>query len=129
VLEQFVLEGIVDVLLDDDVFGVTLRAGRKSHTNVSPCLSPHKQIIQSPNASVYQKKNHDTRSKRLFCKQYDKTFQYGTNAPNTPNASPASEPPIRVCLLFICLFAWQGRARHGMTEKVLLTESHSQGRP
>lgn len=28
-LEQFVLESIVDVLLDDDVFGVTLR--RKSH--------------------------------------------------------------------------------------------------
>jgi hypothetical protein len=55
VLEQFVLEGIVDVLLDDDVFGVTLRAGRKSHTNISPCFFPHRQITQSPNASVLKK--------------------------------------------------------------------------
>jgi hypothetical protein len=99
VLEQFVLEGIVDVLLDDDVFGVTLRTGRKSHTHVSPCFFPHRQITQP---------KHDTRSKRLLCKRLDKTIQHGTTA-QTP-LPRRNLAPMFICL-FVCL---PGRAGQGM---------------
>lgn len=60
VLEQFVLEGIVDVLLDDDVFGVTLRAGRKSHTNVSPCFSPTQTNNTKPKRLGFQERKKKT---------------------------------------------------------------------